>query len=279
MDFPPEYDEKIYRIYDDLKHFDSVKLFEHFCIHGKKEGRLSNIMSREYLKIFDVKKCLEIGPFDNPFFRGENIKYFDVLNKDDLIKRAIEHNRHGDVPFIHYVSSTGDLTVVNEKFDTVFSSHCIEHQPDFIEHLIKVGDILNEGGKYIIICPDKRYCFDHFIPETYISEIIVAHEERRTKHTLKAVIEHLSLITHNDAYQHWIGNHGSINYDHEKVKDIIKKYYESDYIDVHGLQFTPDSFKNIITFLSDNQIIPFRIYRCYHTKYAEFEFICILEKK
>lgn len=56
------------------------------------------------------KSVLEIGPFTNPTLRGRNVKYFDVMDKQGLIKRADAIGYAYASPVdIDYVSSTGDL--------------------------------------------------------------------------------------------------------------------------------------------------------------------------
>ena len=92
------------------------------------------------------QSALEIGPFTNPILRGPKVKYFDVLDKQGLIKRADAIGYAYSSPVdIHYVSSNGDLSIVDEKFDFCLSSHCIEHQPDLIHHLKQVADSRRRG--------------------------------------------------------------------------------------------------------------------------------------
>ena len=80
--------------------------------------------------LVDGKSTLEVGPFTNPTLRGPNVKYFDVMDKQGLINRANAIGYVYTVPVdIDYVSSTGDLSIVDKKFDFCLSSHCVEHQP------------------------------------------------------------------------------------------------------------------------------------------------------
>lgn len=225
---------------------------------------------------------LEIGPFFNPLFKGEKVKYFDILDRDGLISRAERLNlefQPENVPVIDYLSPIGDLSVIPEKFDGVFSSHVIEHQPDLINHLQKVSRLLNKGGKYYLIVPDKRYCFDHFNPESTIADVLNAHYEKRKKHSLKSVIEHRALITHNNSIDHWKGNHGVLENIAEKIKDAIGEYNRSDYIDVHSLCLTPTSFSQIISLLNQLGYSDLTVERLHETAPNEIEFYCVLVKK
>src|SRR5579872_180659 len=177
INFPEEYDSAAYLNFNkDLVRakLNALDLKKHFEIHGKKEGRISNsIQSRtNFIELIPKDAAtLEIGPFYNPVAKGKNVKYFDVLNQSDLTARAKSIGTpYENIPKIDFVDPQGDLSVISEQFDVVVSCHCIEHQPDLIDHLQKVEKLLNPGGFYFIIIPDKRYCFDHFIPETTIAE-------------------------------------------------------------------------------------------------------------
>jgi hypothetical protein len=119
-------------------------------------------------------------------------------------------------PHIHYVSSEGDLSVVTEKFSCAFSSHCIEHQPDLIRHLNQVEDLLDRSGKYYLIVPDKRYCFDCVFSETTLDEIEQAHKEKRRRHSVQAIIEHRAYVSHNDPFRHWVGDHWDADYESKR---------------------------------------------------------------
>ncbi len=139
-----------------------------------KLARKKNVKANFIKTIPNNISILEIGPFYSPMCRGANIKYFDIIDQKALQSRALTLNPNiniDKVPYIDYVDSTGDLSIIQETFDGVVSSHVIEHQLDFIDHLQKVTKLLNKGGKYYMIIPDKRYCFDHFNKESNIADI------------------------------------------------------------------------------------------------------------
>jgi SAM-dependent methyltransferase len=234
---------------------------------------------------------LEIGPFYTPFCKGSNVKYFDVLDTTKLIERALQINpavNIKDIPAIDYVSPAGNLSIITETFNTVFSSHVIEHQWDFIDHLQKVSSLLNDGGKYYLIIPDKRYCFDYYNTLTTIADIINANFEKRQKHSVKSIIEHRAFITHNDPVKHWKGDHGFINNTAnrvklidrtaQRIKNAVSEYNAGDFVDVHASYFTPDSFAEIINILYKLRYTHFKISRLYPTIKNSREFFVVLEK-
>jgi SAM-dependent methyltransferase len=264
---------------------DSIRwLWEHqFAEHGIPSGPLA---FREHFTDAIAKQknlqCLEIGPFDCPLLKGSHVKYFDVLDSEQLLVRANEHQRATlDVPYIDYVEPSGSLGLVNDTFDFVFSSHCIEHQPNLINHLNEVKSILNVNGVFALIVPDKRYCFDHYIPETNVAEIIDAHKTDLKTHSLRSIIEHRSLTTHNDPLRHWVGDHGNIGElsDPERIRVAIAEYENScgDYIDVHAWQFTPNSFVSIMETLYNLGFSPFNNVTVSGTPFARQEFTVIMQ--
>jgi len=224
---------------------------------------------------------LEFGPFNKPCVRGQNVRYFDVLTKDQLVTRAQNLGFPSEnIPEIHYVSDTADLSIVGCRFAAVVSSHCIEHQPDLIKHLQQVADTLTPEGRYWLIVPDHRYCFDHAIPPTRLDEVLDARG--RSRQPMIKVIEHRAFTTHNDPARHWRGDHFDAGWAAsilDRTRAAIAEFDAANggYIDVHSWQFTPASFTEIIQGLSDLGLAPFKVIEVNDTPVNRFEFSAVLE--
>lgn len=228
-------------------------------------------------------EALEIGPFCNPALTGPNVRYADIMDAEALRERATSRGRSpGRVPEIDHVLPNGDLSQIAARFDLVFSSHCVEHQPDLIHHLAQVAELLRPGGSYHLIIPDKRFCFDHFLPETLIGDVLQAHEDARRVHTLRSIVEHRGFTTHNRSLRHWLGMHGSIHGPRRmaRIAHAIRQRAKAceDYVDVHAWQFTPGSFLNLISELSELKLSPLRPERVWHTPFPRMEFMAVLRK-
>ena len=226
---------------------------------------------------------LEIGPFNNPMIRGDNVRYFDVMTTEQLVKRAkkVKYDKN-TIPNIDYSSPDADLSVINERFSAVASSHCIEHQPDLIHHLNQVRYLIEGIGRYYLVIPDKRYCFDHSVPSSTLEEVISAQGDRR--HPLIKVIEHRAVTTHNDPTRHWSGDHYDADWEANqpaKARKAITEYLaaKGGYVDVHRWQFTPQTFKEIIVELCSTGLIPFEIEMVNETPQGQLEFVAILRVK
>lgn len=286
--FPSEYEADVYlERYEDLKKakFSTEHLRHHYENYGRQEGRITNQIASRYDFIPLIPRdisVLEIGPFYTPVVKGNNVKYFDVLNTEQLIARAQELNYPVEkVPHIHFVDPKGDLSIVNEKFDAIVSSHNIEHQPDLIDHFQKVERVLNPGGLYFCLVPDKRYCFDHYMPGTTVADVITRHVDRLKVHYLKSVIEHRALTTHNDPERHWNGDHGpKYSNTAARITDAIAEFDRAagGYVDVHAHHFTPDIFSGIMEVLYEMKYTSFKILRNYHTRRNQSEFFVIMQK-
>jgi len=283
--FPPSFDLEIYKLHEDLKDFSIGQLLEHYENFGKTEGRKTSLIDSRKSLLNILKQdsnILEIGPFDCPQIKGDNVKYLDVLTKKELVKRCKDIGRIDNIDNIPEIHYTDGLTNIQEKFKYVISCHSIEHQLSFVDHMNEVYSILENGGYYILIVPDKRYSFDHFIKETDISEILSDYYTKKKNHSIKSLIEHRCYTTHNDCIRHWNGDHGtqtiklnkySLNYTLEEYK---KKC--SSYIDVHNYKFTPDSFKEILDKLVFLGLTRFSIEEIYPTLRDTNEFFVVLKK-
>jgi len=273
-----------YRMYNpDLSGFSDEALVEHYNTRGLAEGRRANsIASRNHFAglIPQNADSLEIGPFHNPLLRGRRTKYFDVLTRETLVERAASLEIPGEhVPEIDFVSNTGDLTIIDKDFDFVLSSHCLEHQPDLVTHLRNVERILRPDGRFFLLVPDRRFCFDHFIEDSTIADVLQAYEERRQFHTVKSVVEHRALTTHNDCVAHWTGNHGIFMEEYEtRVAAALEEYHSAkgSYIDVHAWYFTPTNIRLILAALKSLGLTRFEIDRLYSTRFCANEFWMVL---
>jgi SAM-dependent methyltransferase len=282
--FPPEYCPDLLRSRNpDLAGFDDDALRSHYLSHGLREGRLaSEAAVRENLValVDPDAEVLELGPGWSPVFRGPKVRYLDVLTTEGLKARAVEHGAEESLcPEIHYVNG---LNAIDRQFDVLFSSHNIEHQPDLVRHLSEAARVLRPGGVYMMLIPDKRYCFDHFLPETTIAEVLEAFMERRTRHAARHVIEHIALTAHNHPSEHWAGVHGQSPFEGAapRLKAALDKLQNAgdSYIDVHAWKFTPSSFRRIFADLGALGLAPFEVVRVYETPAGRNEFGVVLRK-
>jgi hypothetical protein len=286
---PPVFDVEFYKsIHADLASMSRREAEAHYNKYGKHEGRACSPgqLRENFIELIDPSaSALEIGPFHAPVLRGPNAFYFDVNDEEGLAHRARMHGLPtDDIPHINFVSETGDLGVIDRTFEQVFSSHCIEHQPDLIGHLKGVSRILgdNQDGRLYMLIPDKRFCFDHFMTESNITDVLGAHVDGRRLHTSSAIIAHHCLTTHNDPGRHWAGDHGSPAF-LQTPETLATGYAAAQqslgvYVDTHAWRFTPDSFATIIDALNSLHLIDLEVERVFNTPFNRLEFAAVLRK-
>ncbi|MDR0234251.1 MAG: tetratricopeptide repeat protein [Zoogloeaceae bacterium] len=235
-------------------------------------------------RVPDTASVLEIGPFDRPLLRGENVRYFDILSSEGLKDRAksVQDRVPENVPdVIHYVSSTGDLKIIPDRFDFVISSHMIEHSLDFVEHLQLASNLLHENGRYFCVVPDKRYCFDHYQNLTTIADVLDAHYCKLPgRHSLRSLLEHRALQTHNNPVLHWAGQSGDCTENQiQRIKAAIEEFRTNPgYIDVHKWYFTPQVFVNIVRILNELELTELVCAELYETPRNALEFAAVLAR-
>ncbi|MEO0818701.1 MAG: methyltransferase domain-containing protein [Pseudomonadota bacterium] len=287
LDFPPELDVRFYRGRNpNMSGWTDEQVTKHFVDHGQSEGRIGSVGAtrRHWMTAFpETLHALEIGPFCNPFLRGSNIKYLDLMDSEGLQARwdAVERHEPRTAPPIHFVSPTGDLSMVDEVFDLVFSSHCIEHQIDLVAHLRGVSETLQPDGVYFLFIPDKRYCFDHFLPETTIADVLDAVGRPRDRHTLRDVILHRAKTTHNQVARHWQGDHADPGYGTDnanRVARALSAYLYGEFVDMHAWQFIPERFRSIAETLFQLGLTDLQPTRVYNTPRDRAEFVAVLKK-
>jgi len=263
---PSRFDAKAYRDrYEDLSQMRPSELREHWRRYGRSEGRnASSIDNREQLLacLRGASHLLEIGPFDRPSLRplegaGCKVDYADYLSRDQLVQRAsaIPDRKPSDVPPIRYVLSDGGYEQIRQPYDAVVSHHCLEHQPDLIDHLLRVSTILSPGGVYLCTVPDMRFCFDHFLPPTGLVDIIAAHLEKRLRPGLHSVIEHRCFTPHD-----WQKGRDPFRRVTPGLRAAIDaalgEYSSCDYVDVHCWKFTGALLSGLIRDLAILGFLP-----------------------
>ena len=294
LNIPLPFEAWAYRVINpELESLSDDELLVHYETTGRSNGlRCHQVVDRlAFVNLIPASiHTLEIGPYARPLLNGPNVKYVDVYSTKELKKLAPAVGMDpNEVPHINWVAKPSDLSSVDEHFGAVLSSHVIEHQPDFIHHLNQISEILKHGGRYFVLIPDHRYCFDHFMTPSTITDVVAAHLHKRTGHTAESLLESRLLMTHNDPIEHWNGNHGDplVNPHFpgldriDRIKIAIDSFYENnEYIkNEHAWYFTPESFMSIVNDLIALNLINIEVERIYPTMRNSGEFWVILRTK
>lgn len=283
-----DFSHDVYGKYEDLKTMTHAELEHHFLTYGIAEGRIYGRVSdrNDFVNLINASgKILEIGPLDRPQFNTQSQNYYslDVFTRDQLINNYATdpHVIKENIVEPSYVICNNDYSVIKEKFDCIFSSHNIEHMPCLVSFLNNLSTVLAAEGLIYLAIPDKRYCFDHFKNESNIYDVLQAYYEKNYRPRFMDVLKFLTLGTHNNAIDHWRGNHGEINPESILIRDyerLLGQYQTGVYVDAHVSFFTPQGFEKIISTLNALKLIDLKIHKIYHTLYGSFEFYIILKQ-
>jgi SAM-dependent methyltransferase len=90
---------------------------------------------------FDSKYVLDVGSGD---INGNNRFLFNncIYQGNDVIS----------APNVTVVSKTKDLTFPDNTFDTIISTECFEHDPEYNESFKKIYKMLKPGGLFCFTC-------------------------------------------------------------------------------------------------------------------------------
>ena len=292
---PPAFDASVYLSHagnKDLVGFSENQALNHYQDFGINEGRICSVVNSRsaFLQLIPREaSILEVGPFFSPAFRRPeyNVRYIDCLSGDELRSRATltPGADPGLVPEIDYVwQGQPYCELIDERFEVVFSSHNIEHQPCLVTHLNDLSSVLLPGGAVFLAVPDKRYCFDHFLPSTQLPDVLQAWVDENKRPGVKEVLEHHFFTTHNDPLRHWQGDYGRDalreGLENERI-DQLRQEIEAlklhrEYIDVHMWKFEPANFTAILDALWRLRLTDLRLVRLYPTVKDSNEFYAVL---
>lgn len=294
--FPVEFDPVIYTERNaDLRKLGEKQLYKHYEKFGKNEGRIcSKVASRADFKNLikpEGKTGLEIGPLDKPLIDAGayQVERLDYLSQNQLKEKFLESDQVNveDIVYVDYVWKGEPYEeLIRKRFDYVVSSHNIEHSPDLISFLKNISAVLKDNANLFLFIPDKRYCFDHFRSLTNLHEVLFAHLNNHKKPSIYSILEERNQRAHNEAMRHWNGDHGYPQnrlFDEiyqKPLPDLIRdiEVMNTKYNDTHVWQFTPDSFKFIISYLMKNCLIDLELVRLYPTIRGQLEFFAIMRK-
>ena len=106
------------------------------------EARDFTLFIKKILHDFFINKIvLDVGSGDingNNFFLFDNCEYHgnDVIPANNVT----------------IVSKTKDLHFLDESFDTIISTECFEHDPEYKESLLKIYKMLKKNGLFLFTC-------------------------------------------------------------------------------------------------------------------------------
>jgi SAM-dependent methyltransferase len=107
-----------------------------------KEARNFTIyIKKNFPNFFKNCNVLDVGAGD---INGNNRFLFE--------ESKYEGNDVYNAPNITIISKTKDLPFEDESFDTIISTECFEHDPEYKESILKIYKMLKPGGLFCFTC-------------------------------------------------------------------------------------------------------------------------------
>lgn len=223
-----------------------------------------------------TKRILELGPLNRPIADKRiypDTFYCDIRSTEDVRKlysgndyleaTGIRVDPETIIPIDYVVKENYEKTFREvEKFDYVIASHVLEHMQDLIFALRDIGTVLNRGGVFCIIYPDKRYCFDHFRTSASFRDAYDVFRNGAVKNASMVLDFYYSVIAENNPCVFWNKN-GIEDYLPTSSFEKAIEHYERalngmKMDDVHYWPFTDMDFLKFLYDCTRAKLIPYR---------------------
>lgn len=180
-----------------------------------------------------------------------------------------------------YVWSNGSLHELigkPEHYDYIFSSHNIEHQTDFLGHLISCSILLKAGGVLVMAVPYMRFTFDAMRNPSTTGEVLKAYHERRARHCPSVIFDGSADAAHLGTLGAWYSHQRGpliLRDDIEYAKALFDRTLSQpdQYLDAHGWCFTPTSFRLVVRDLHELGLCDFKVKSMRELGHLEFHVV------
>ncbi len=259
----------------------------------RPDGPLNRRQHRLWdLHDFSIGRGLEIGPLHNTSVRREHadVKYLDVFDRELLLKNYEGHPQvlPEKIPEIDFALFDGERvrsipeTIGDEPaFDWVMASHVLEHVPDIIGWLKQIAEVTVDGGRLVLVVPDRRYCFDVHRPGTTVGQMIQAHELGETVPSVRAVYDYKRGHAYTKAPDVWRGEPPGYEtrvFPLETVLAEVEKARSGEYVDAHVWPLTPGALLEQLIELREIGLSEWMVQALTVTQRNENEFFMVLQR-
>jgi SAM-dependent methyltransferase len=222
----------------------------------------------------ESSRGIEFGPLHDPMIdpSQSGVIYVDHANTNDLKAKYesdpnVDVREIVDVNFVYSGSNLSETIGEANSLDYVLSSHVGEHIPDFIAWMAECRKVLNSNGIFVIILPDKRFCWDAMRPNSNASDLIQAHKRKLTRPSLGMIWQAktkavalgnkitwytFSNPTPSETYRRVINRQ-------DLVSSLWRYLIKREYLDVHCWVFSADTFREIIDSLREQKLCDFKV--------------------
>jgi SAM-dependent methyltransferase len=168
---------------------------------------------------------------------GDEIEEVDILWREGPLHQAFPSETWG-------------------RYDALVASHVLEHMPDLVAFLDSARRLLTDEGHLVFALPDRRWCFDFFRPPSLAGDALLAHHQRRVRHSPATLFNEVAYSVTLGGQPGWTAGASAEDLRFVHAPGMAARVFQAAidpadvYRDAHAWQFTPASFELMILDLS-----------------------------
>jgi len=193
---------------------------------------------------FCTARGMEIGALSNPAPLKAQVLYADVCDKAAMtsILCSLEGGPYYDLdkliePSLLLKPPHFFLPIANGELDFVYSSHALEHTPNFVAAIYDQLRCIKVGGVVYFVVPNRRGTYDHRRPSTDAARLIRRFEDRAFT------------FSGEDASELLWGTTGHPHYD-QKTSEKLAEIHSGGSGAHHFVVFTPASMLELLGYVT-----------------------------
>jgi len=153
---------------------------------------------------------IEVGPSHNPLVpksSGWNTTVVDYADAG-FLREHYKDQDYSKIEDVDVIWRSGRMheAFQSEKlqsFDSIISSHSLEHMPDAIGFLQSCEKLIKPSGFIRLALPDKRCCFDFFSGLSTSGDMLAAFENGDSVHSKRTSFNDVAYATRNNGQNGW----------------------------------------------------------------------------
>ena len=129
---------------------------------------------------FDLKSIFPVYVFAK---RIDGVNFSAETVWEGKINEGMSYSYTSNKNGYQYISEASELdNIANNKYDFLLSCHSLEHIANPIKTLKNWNKVLKDGGKIIVVLPDKDFTFDHNRPYTTFAHLLDDFKSETDEH-------------------------------------------------------------------------------------------------
>jgi len=208
------------------------------------ESDMTDPPKRDWTSLRELSCCtlrgrgIEFGAGTAPLCLppGCQVEFADFFSKNELRDRSYESQLQANAEFVElaYITTIEEIIgVPDDSLDFIVACHVIEHTRNPVKAIAQSFNRLKQGGKLVLIVPDKRLTFDRARPLTSLEHNIADYMQPDDKRD-------------EEHYYDFCRNVKDVSDD--KLEEYVQTAIRTN-MDLHFHVWTYDTFSDLILYI------------------------------